>query len=194
MKKTVITFLLLLFVGQVFAQGDTSLSQRPKRTAYQDPNHPGSYSGLWGAFEVNGGTSVIFSSGKCNAQRVGLSAIAGYRFNEYFKVGLGVGGHYYFRHNDIFRNTTSKLNMPIFLDVRGSLISQDTRELVPFWGMDIGTMINDGFFISPTFGLKLGDVDSSWLIGLSLTLQKVKNKEPNPSKVCFASLKVGYEF
>ena len=194
MKKTVITFLLLLTVGQVLAQGDASLPQRPTRSAYVDPNSPRSYSGFWGAFEVNGGTSVIFSSGKCNALRAGLSAVAGYMFNEYFKVGVGLGGNYYLRNNDQFRNTTSKLNMPIFLDVRGSLFSQDTHEIVPYWGVDVGTMINDGPFIAPTFGVKLGDLGSSLYIGVSLTLQKVKNKEPNPSKVCFASLKVGYEF
>ena len=192
MKKTVMTFLFLLTVGQVFAQGDVRLPQRPTRAAYVD--HTLDNSGFWGALEANGGTSLVFGDGKSNAQRAGLSFVGGYMINEYFKIGLGLGGNYYFNGNDKLRDTDIKFNIPVFVDFRGNLVSQEVRNFVPYWSVDVGVMARDGFFFSPTIGMKFGELHNSWLLGLSYTIQEIKNRKPNPEAVSFIALKVGYEF
>ena len=184
-SKTILLGLMLLFgVGQTMAQNDVRLPQRPNRPAYHD--HTQSDNGFWCAIEAQGGSSVIFD--KKNAVRAGVSVLGGYMVNEFFKLGLGLGGSCYLTHNDV------AWTVPVFVDLRGNFGSQEVRNCVPYWSMDFGAVVNDGVFFSPTIGLRFGEKRNSWLLGLNYTISQIDNKKPYPSSVSFVSLKAGFEF
>ena len=201
-KKTLLSLLLLLTVGQVFAQRPVRLPERPtNRPAYRD--HAELDNGFWCAVEANGGTSILFKDGVDDAQRAGLSFTGGYMVNEFLKLGLGIGGNCYVNNNDQLRNTSIKWTMPLFIDLRGNMLSQEVRNFVPYWSVDIGGAIRDGFFFSPTIGMKFGEKRDSWLLGLNYNIQQIKNwtkdnrnanGQTTPEMVSFVSIKVGYEF
>lgn len=190
-KKLMICLMLLLGAGQVMAQGDVRLPQRPNRPAYHDHTQLGD--GFWIAIEAQGGTSLLAGS-KTNAQRAGVSVIGGYMFSEFLKVGLGMGGNCYISNNQPMRDTGIEWTMPIYLDLRGNFGSQEVRNCVPYWSLDLGGAIRDGIFLSPTVGLRFGEKRDSWLLGLSYSLSQIDNSTKYPDLVSFVSLKVGYEF
>ena len=205
MKRVLIALLLVLTTGQMMAQ--IRLPERPNRPRYVD--HSETTSGFWCAAEANVGSSILFKDGVKDAQRAGISFIGGYMVNEFLKLGVGIGGNYYFANNDELRSTSIEYTMPIYLDVRGNMTSQESRNFLPYWSIDIGGAVRDGFFFSPTIGMKFGEIRDSWLIGISYNLQQIKNwtdKDlliPNgrpthgkttPETVSFVSIKVGYEF
>ena len=193
----------MLTVGQVFAQRPVRLPDRPNRPAYVD--HSELDNGFWCAVEANGGTSILFKDGVDDAQRAGLSVVGGYMINEFLKLGLGIGGNCYVNNNDQLRSTSIKWTMPVYIDLRGNMLSQESRNFVPYWSMDIGGAIRDGFFLSPTIGMKFGEKRDSWLLGLSYSVQQIKNwadknkkDSPHglttPELTSFVSIKLGYEF
>ena len=191
-KKLIIGLLLLMGVGQAMAQNDVRLPQRPNRPAYHD--HTQLDNGFWIAIEAQGGTSLL--SGKTNAQRAGVSVVGGYMFSEFLKVGLGMGGNCYVGNNQPMRDTGIEWTMPIYLDMRGNFGSQEVRNCVPYWSLDLGGAIRDGIFFSPTVGLRFGEKRNSWLLGINYTLSQIdNNKNANyPETVSFVSLKAGFEF
>lgn len=146
--------------------------------------------GYWTAVELNAGASILWN--KTNLGILQFAWINGYRFNEYLRLGVGIGGRYYI-NNDARRNTTIPWAFPLFLDVRGNITSQQTNRLVPYWSMDIGACIRDNFFFSPTVGLRFGGKRSNILLGLSYTGQSLDS--PGSNKYTnMMSLKIGYEF
>jgi hypothetical protein len=191
-KKILLGLMLLLGVSQAFAQNDVRLPQRPNRPAYHD--HTQLESGFWCAVEAQGGSSILFD--KRNAVRAGVSVVGGYMFNEFIKIGMGLGGNCYLTHNDVMRDNSVAWTMPLYVDLRGNFASQDVRNCVPYWSVDFGAAINDGVFISPTIGLRFGETRNSWLLGLSYTVSQIDNNKSRdyPATVGFASLKVGFEF
>ena len=201
-KKVLLSLVLVLTVGQVFAQRPVRLPERPtNRPAYRD--HAELDNGFWCAVEAYGGTSILFKDGVDDAQRAGLSFTGGYMVNEFLKLGLGIGGNCYVNNNDQLRSTSIKWTMPLFIDLRGNLLSQEVRNFVPYWSVDIGGAIRDGFFFSPTIGMKFGEKRDSWLLGLNYNIQQIKNwtkdnrnanGQTTPEMVSFVSIKVGYEF
>ena len=203
MKRVLIALLLVLTTGQMMAQ--IRLPERPNRPRYVD--HSETTSGFWCAVEANVGSSILFKDGVDDAQRAGLSFIGGYMVNEYLKIGLGLGGYNYYKNNEQLRSTSIEWTMPIYLDLRGNMTSQESRNFLPYWSVDIGGAVRDGFFFSPTVGMKFGEIRDSWLIGISYNLQQIKNwtvldvnahRTPHgkttPETVSFVSIKVGYEF
>ena len=204
MKKTVLTFLLLFALGQVFAQRQVRLPERPNnRPAYVD--HSELDNGFWCAVEATGGTSFLLKDGVDDAQRVGFSVVGGYMVNEFLKLGLGMGGNCYVNNNDQLRSTSIKWTMPVYIDLRGNLLSQEVRNFVPYWSLDIGGAVRDGFFFSPTIGMKFGEKRDSWLLGFNCCIQQIKNwtdknkqfsphGKETPEMTSIFSIKVGYEF
>jgi hypothetical protein len=82
----------------------------------------------------------------------------------------------------------------LYADFRGNIISQQDRSLVPYWSFDIGAEIRNGFFFSPTIGVRIGEGRSSFLVGLNYRYGSVKTwKDDNDMRSMFA-LKLGYEF
>ena len=197
MKKIAIVCLLLAIVGQVTAQ--IRLPERPNRPAFVDETML--EQGFWFAVETYAATGVV--PNYTNAQRVDGQVTFGYMVNEFLKLGVGVGANCYFNKNDEVRNTSNKWTIPVYFDMRGTLITQEVRTLVPYWSFDIGYAAYDGFFFQPTIGLRLGERRGSWLFGVSYIFQQLDNRrhfdghyEVNdfPKTGSFLALKLGYEF
>lgn len=188
MKRILFAILLILTTGLTVAQ--VRLPERPKRPVYVD--HSELDNGFWCAVEGTVGSSILFNEN--NAQRMGLVVTGGYMVNEYFKIGVGLGTKYYFNHNERLRNTSIPWVIPVYLDIRGNMLSQEVRNFVPYWSVDIGAMVRDGIFFSPTIGMRFGEKRSSWLLGLNFTVQEIKNIPTESKAVCFLGIKAGYEF
>ncbi len=197
MKKIAIVCLLLAFVGQVTAQ--VRLPERPNRPKYVE--HDMLESGFWIAVEGNVSSGVV--PDYTNAQRAGGNVVFGYMVNEFMKLGLGLGANCYFNNNEEVRKPTNQWTIPVYFDIRGNLITQEVRNLVPYWSFDIGYAAYDGFFFSPTIGIRIGERRNSWLIGFNYTFQQLDNKRINiggiekdlfPKNGSFLGVKIGYEF
>ncbi len=184
-----ISFILCFFVIHLNAQQEIRLPEKPNNPKYVE--YTERKKGVWYAVEANGGSSIL--TNHTNAQRAGFSVTAGYMFSEFLKMGIGAGANFYVNNNDAMRSK-NMATIPVFFDIRGTLASMDVRDFAPYWSLDIGGAVYDGFFFSPTFGMRLGSRRSSWLLGLSYTLQCIQNQPNYPEAVSFASFKVGYEF
>ena len=193
-KKMILGLLLLIGAGQAFAQNNVRLPEAPQRVAYHD--HTQLNDGFWIAIEAQGATSILFDSNKTNAQRAGLAVVAGYMFNEFLKIGVGMGGNCYVSNNQPMRSTSIAWNMPIYLDLRGNFGSQEVRNCVPYWSLDLGGAVKDGIFASPTIGLRFGEKRDSWLLGVTYSISQILNNKDlkYPEAVSFVGLKAGYEF
>ena len=156
-------------------------------------------SGFWMSAEAVGGYSCRLYNSNFSFAEVDVTA--GYRFNEYVRVGLGFGGRYYF-DNDKVRYNGSEWGFPLYANVRGNFMPTQYRTTVPYYSFDLGGTILDGFMMRPTVGLRIGQQRSAFLIGLTYTGQSLKGytwnergtKDPHFKFVSFISLKLGYEF
>lgn len=189
-KKSVLICLLLSSLGVMSVQSQVRLPERPNRPSYVD--HSELDNGFWCAVEATGGSSIMYNH--TNAQRAGITVTGGYMVNEYLKLGIGFGANSYVNHNEPMRRTDNTWTLPLYADVRGNLISQESRNFVPYWSMDVGGAIGDGFFFSPTIGMRFGEKRDSWLLGVSYGLYSIRESAGFPQYVSFASLKIGYEF
>lgn len=200
MIKKITLFLFAALSLNIAAQNDVRLPQRPNRPSYQ--KHELKESGFWCTLEVAGGSTVTVN--KDNMQPVELSYTAGYRINEFLKVGAGVGGMMYVNGGDDCRNSSSDWTFPIFAHLRGNIISGVDRDFVPFYSFSIGGAIRDGFFMQPSLGLRFGSERSSFTLALSYQLRDVAEwdkKAENlglhaatPSMRSMLLLRLGYEF
>lgn len=123
-----------------------------------------------------------------------LAGIAGYRFNDYFRAGVGIGVRYYYNVGDI-RRMSHKFGMPLFLDLRGNFIPNDYRDVVPFWSVDLGATFPDGVMFRPSIGVRVGQPRSAFVASLGYVGQKIRCyqgiKDDFTSGI---SLTLGYEF
>jgi len=188
MQKYFYLIIVSIFTLTATAQ-DVRLPQKPKTTNYTD--HSLMNTGFWCSVELETGSSVMFN--KKNLQVCGVSYIGGFRFNEFLRAGVGFGGRYYFNNNEC-RNTDNKWTFPIFINIRGNIISQEARTAVPYWSMSIGSAVRDGFFVSPTIGYRFGELRDSWLIGLSYSYNVMNLPKERGTGYNSLLLRVGYEF
>lgn len=120
-----------------------------------------------------------------------FNVVGGARFNEYVRVGLGVGARYningsQFRSKDI----TSDWSFPIFVNVRGNIISEEYRDAVPYYSLDAGYTIGDnGFMIRPSLGYRFGIPYSAFLVAVTYCGQM-----SGGNFLSFVGIKLGYEF
>jgi opacity protein-like surface antigen len=193
MKKFLITSLCALLGSlAVFAQVPTTPSvpsvNKGKYTDYTIQE-----SGFWWGGELLGGVlaNELSVYGPIQAQ-----VIAGYRFNEFFQLGGGVGVRYYI--NNLYRKSRSGIAVPLFLDLRGLMISGEYRSVVPCWSLDVGYTFNDGVMFSPMIGLRFGDEERHhFILGIAYMGQhSVFNVEGILLKGFLhgAMLKLAYEF
>lgn len=151
--------------------------------------------GFWIAAEALGGPSLHLKGH--NMGFVEVDVAAGYRFNQFFKVGLGLGGRYYIDQSYL-RRSSIKWGMPIFATVRGNIISGTYRKVVPYWGVEAGASIRDGAFFRPSIGLSIGEFRNAFTITLSYMGQNIATLNEAGDKAgkytSFVALRLGYEF
>lgn len=138
---------------------------------------------LQGAYAITPRTSTGFATD--------LNVVAGCRINEYVRVGVGAGVRYningtQFRSKEI----ACDWSYPLFVNVRGNIISEEYRDAVPYYSLDAGYTFGDnGFMIRPSLGYRFGISHSAFLLALSYCGQ-ISNKD----FLSFVGLKLGYEF
>ncbi len=182
---------------------------------YRD--YSSSTKGFWAAAELAGGLSIDHDSAIKATYPVDLHFTFGYRFSEFLQVGVGVGFRHYFdgkmarcyidgkqEREDFLAGKCKPEDyqwaFPIYANVRGLFLSGQSRSVVPYWSVEAGHAINDGFMASPTLGLRIGDMERHhFLVGLSYTAQYTRlwGKADHSYKFgCLhvLQLKLGYQF
>lgn len=147
--------------------------------------------GYWCSIEANGG-STLMESHK-NVALVNVEFTNGYRFSQWIRVGAGIGVTYYPNNGNV-RDTKNHLSMPLFVNARGNILSDEIRRTVPYWSVNAGASLPDGFFLTPTVGLRVGEKRSAFLVGVSYTLRHLKTCPGSMSGYSGAMVKLGYEF
>ena len=174
MRKLIAIAAFALMMVPALAQNHTgyTLPEEPKRAKYVD--YPSLDKGLW--FTVQATPAIAFGSGFM-AQ---ADFIAGYRAGEFFKIGAGVSPQY-----------AGGFSLPVYLDVRGNIISQESRMAVPYWSLDAGYAFlqNRGLYVSPTVGVRVGMPRNDFIAGLTYILQA-----GNGSMMNAVGVRLGYEF
>jgi len=183
MKKIFTASLLLMAACMVaYAQDGITLPEKPQGHEYID--YSARNQGFFAAAQVS---PTVFFSYLGKARYVTqLDFVAGYRVNEFIKVGVGVSPKISF---DNFSKAISYL--PIYLDLRGNFIPQEDRMFSPYWNLDVGYTLNAGFTIAPTLGLKFGGLRNNFLVGLGYVGQSMANDR---LFINGAVLRLGYEF
>jgi len=191
MKRFVLVFsmLLSLFIGHA-QERSVIMPQAPKQEKYVE------YSlmdkGYWWSIDLGIAPSLKFH--ETSMWTSTISFVNGYRFNDYLKIGLGIGAGYYFANNDVVRDTDIKWIMPLFVNVRGNFVSQEVREIVPFWSVDVGGAFGDGLLCTPSVGCRIGERRSALIASLGYSYRGIKAKEELGNGRSFVVLKLGYEF
>lgn len=155
-------------------------------------------SGFWMGAELLGGSTLNLKTH--NMGFTEADVVAGYRFNQYIKVGAGIGFRYYINQGCL-RRPDIKWGFPLFVTARGNIIGSTYRRVVPYWGVEAGGTIQDGLFFRPTIGLRVGEIRHAFTVGLSYMCQNItqhKVVEDYTTKtykyMSFLSLRLGYEF
>lgn len=161
----------------------------------------GMQQGFWCALEAEVGTSAMPQSR--NMQDVGLQFIGGFRVSEMFRVGVGVGFRNYVNDPSV-RYRDDAWAFPIFLNLRGNIVTQEVYHAVPFWSLSAGTVVRDGLMIQPKIGVRIGTDRNAFTVALGYRYQQMNttydktvwddpcyNKNDNVNGV---SLTLGYEF
>ena len=167
----------------------------PARLSAQADNDKG----FWCAASIS--PAAAFASNGSRATFAQADIVLGYRFSEFFKIGVGVGPRYVIPVN---ANTTmmfpkgqfNTIDLPAYLDLRGSLKSQESSKVVPYWSVDAGYGIGQGLYASPTIGIRIGQPRGSFLVGLSYIFQHYDySKAQMENQIAHvAGLRLGYEF
>lgn len=191
MKRTLIIIMCLVICSICVAQENTvnRLPDKPNRPVYKD--HTVTETGYW--FSAEGLFGTMADPNSTNLQFIGAQFVNGFRLNEFLRGGVGIGIKHYFKSDDL-RTSTTVLGFPLFANLRGNLLSQNDREIVPFWSIESGTEIRSGYYVSPLVGFKIGEQRSSFTVGVSYTMIQMDTKEKDDDIRNCITLKVGYEF
>ena len=188
MKKLLIPMVLFATFGNAYSQErGLKMPEQPQKSF----NIAEADAGYWCAIELGGGSTAM--ENKKNVAMVGGSYAGGYRFNQYLKVGIGLGVLYYPNSSNV-RDTKNHLAMPLFLNVRGNMLSDEIRRTVPYWSVNVGTTLPDGLFMTPTVGLRVGEKRNAFLVGASYTIRHLKAHPSCIDNYSGVLLKLGYEF
>lgn len=189
MKRYLLTALVTMCCATAFSQyRQVTLPEKPTRTGYKDLNSKDN--GFWCAVDADGGSSL---NGRSNLLYTGLLFTGGYRVNEYLRIGAGFGLRAYISNNEV-RKSDSPLAIPLFVNARGNILSAMDREAVPFWSVNIGGAVGDGFLLNPTLGYSFGGLRHNFLVGLSYTLSSFTDYMNAKRTYSYLGIKLGYEF
>lgn len=177
MKKTAIILAFLCIVSlPVFAQErNITLPEKPNRPEYVD--YSSLEKGFFGAVQLSPTLAMDKDDNKTAIYQVDL--IAGYRFGEFLRLGAGVSPR-----------IGEMKNLPIYVDLRGGFISQRSRMCVPYWSIDVGYTLNQGIYLAPTAGIRVGGLRHDFVLGIGYFFQGVQDA----SDFNCAVLRLGYEF
>lgn len=196
MKKLIL--IMLLCLGNLCASAQLNQVNRiPKRgggdadqAQYTDYER-----GFWFAAEALGAYSCNTEGRNTGMAEVDLTV--GYRFSQYFRVGVGSGPRYYFNPGPL-RDKDLKWAMPLFATVRGNLMSATYRKVVPYYGIEVGTAFPDGFMVRPTIGMRIGAPRQAFTLGVSYMGQELPVRYAVYGKdhrfTSFVCLRLGFEF
>lgn len=195
-KKILLFFLVVAFAVSATAQLN-EVNRLPEVNGSDiQKDYSENVKGYWMAVEASGAYSCrLFNS---NFGYTELDAVMGYRFNEYFRGGVGFGARYYF-DNDEVRVTGAEWAFPIFANARGNFIPTKYRSVVPFYSFDIGGTVRDGFMVRPSVGLRIGRERSAFLVSIGYSGQDISTYSKSTGDrtrkfVSFVNMKIGYEF
>jgi len=204
-KKCIfIAAMSLLAAIPVFSQENEVRRMPSVNNQNLQKNYSTFQTGFWISAEAVGGYSCrLMNSNFAFAE---IDVTGGYRFNEYLKIGVGFGGRYYFDNSKV-RFSSSEWSFPLYANVRGNFIPTAYRSVVPYYSVDLGGTIRDGFLFRPAVGLRIGQQRNAFLVALAYTGQGLQSyeyripagspfilKEKKNKFVSFISLKLGYEF
>lgn len=154
--------------------------------------------GFWIATEIGGAYSLRISNPNFGYGE--LDVTAGYRFNEYLRLGLGLGARTYI-DNSAVRVKKSSWALPVFANVRGNFIPTQYRTTVPYYSVDLGGTAPDGFLFRPSVGLRIGQERQAFLISVGYVCQQMTVLTPHKywdemrkTTLSFLSIRLGYEF
>lgn len=188
MRKKILT--LLLFTIAICAGAQEREIKMPNDPS-RNSNIAEMEQGFWCSIEIGGGSTAM--EGRKNIAMAGAEFTGGYRLSQYLRAGVGIGVLYY-PNNDNVRDKKSHLAMPLYINARGNMLSEEYRRTVPYWSVNVGTTLPDGFFFSPAVGLRIGEKRNAFLISVGYTLRKFSVPESKDDSFSGALLKLGYEF
>ena len=144
----------------------------------------------------------------------GAKYIGGYRFNNNFRLGAGVGISYIdLKYEDAYVSSKlnyydeyreSAMNIPVFINAKVNFIGGD--RISPFLSMDLGYSIfvpfskyaernQLGFFLSPSFGVDFPIGNGALLVQVGYKYQCRKFElDANKGNYSSVSIGLGYQF
>lgn len=178
----ILSLALILVPSAVFAQEENPVS------------FPNQDKGLWFAAQLAPAAAYAAGTRATIAQ---VDLLVGYKFSEFFKIGAGVTPRYVVPVNEnvsmMFPPAVyGGVDIPIVLDLRGSILSQKNAKVAPFWSLDAGYTLGQGPCASPTLGVRIGNPKGSFLAGLKYLFQYYGGALNVPAHA--VGLSVGYEF
>lgn len=200
MKK--LAFLIIAIAALVApqyasAQRDDIIYPTEQNLGTRHTNLSKNNTGFFFAVEASGGVTVTGAT----VPMVELDVVGGYRFNEFVRLGIGLGPRYYINGDRIRAAKKEQWTMPLYLNIRGNFIPGDYRNVIPYYSVDAGYTIGDDFMIRPSVGVRFGSNRSAFLLGIAYLGQNMKtgiiNPDTNKETKYFGSflcLKLGYEF
>lgn len=192
MKKFLSTLLLLLTVltAAIAQNKEVRLPEKPTRPGFT--NFAERNTGFWISLEADGGCSLMEGK-KATLPYTNLCVTGGYRLSEYLRLGVGLGARVYYKNAD-YRDSNSKFALPLYVNVRGNFMSAYERQNVPFWSLNIGGIVREGFFAQPTLGYSFGGTRNNFLLGITYTISCFKNFAQKDQAYSYLGLRLGYEF
>lgn len=168
----------------------------PKRREYVDLSNQDN--GWWCAVEAQVGGLWYWKQ-----QKMGVFDLAftnGYRFSEFFKLGIGIAARYQLNKSEMYAGYLEKqkvaapMSIPLFINMRGNILSQKVRLCAPFWNVDVGYAILDNFFFDAGLGFRAAGKRNNFVVSFNYMGQLISY---DPAQTRFANgilFKIGYEF
>ena len=100
----------------------------------------------------------------------------------------------YVNNGPKLRAYDSNWTAPFFVNARGNFMAQEDRGFSPYWSMNVGYVVKDGFFMSPTLGIRYGAMRSDFLLGISYSLNRIDNWPTVDKFTHSLMLTLGYEY
>lgn len=203
MKKHLFTTAVILFLSTLLSfagnNDEVIMPDMPKHKKYVDLSRQ--EKGFWCAVDLAAGPSLSLDKGHKPSWAGDALFTFGYRVNNFIQAGLGCGIRYYFEEGTRTNAKNLKpVSIPLFANVRGVMMEPRGHVVVPFWSMNVGYAVFDGFYLSPTVGIRVGSMERShFTAGIAYVLQGASTKNNDDSVksngiLNSLQLKLGYQF